>query len=253
MNKILLYIICLLVSVFVNGQAKPSGVLMQSIDAFDEKTNKYVPYLPGSTGHRLFYYRDSLVIFQVPHFTFSSTDTSSLAGTEKLLYVVFIDLRSLSFYEYPEFSAQSRFTKKYKQADSMPIKYSWNFYSFAETQKFDSVHWVADTIINNIKYRRLQALYSQDYQNSPTTVQKQRHIMQLLTSCAQKGSIFHMSRSLEKRYNAGCPFEIAIDRIVSPKGVFKIELQYMRPLTKHENEIFDIWEKNARLYPVKNK
>jgi len=224
---------------------------MQSVDVFNQKTQKYVPFFPGETGHRLFYYRDSLVIFPVHHFTFSSSDPKSLAGTDEILYVLFIDLRTLSFYEYPALSAQSKFTAKYMQADSTPIKYGWNFYSFAETRAFDSVHWITDTTISNLRYRRLQSSYTEDYRNSDYTIQKRLHIVHLLTSCAQQGSIFHMSRSLEKRSKAGCPFEISLDQCVSPRFTLKVEVKYVRPLTKEENRVFDAWEKNARLNPVK--
>lgn len=226
---------------------------MQSVDQLDEKQNRYIPYLPGETGHRLIYYRDSSVLFPVYKYTFTNPYSKGGEGFAELLYVYFIDLRTLSFYEYPSLSARSKFTRKYIQADSMPVYLGWNFYSFAEQQKADSLKWISDTIINNIKYKRLQYTYEEQYRKLDLSMEARHHIVHLLTSCQNEGSIFHISRYLERRSNAACPFEISLNQVVSPKFTIKVEVRYQRELTKEEHAIFDAWERNLKKYPVRKK
>ena len=219
------------------------GLLLNQSGFLDHNTKKYIPDQIG--GEHKVWYQDSIVIEESGR-TDIRNDSNGQRFISTVDHYIYIDLKTRSFYEYKTFSDTTKILKKYTQSDSININLGWSFFKYHNVIPRENMKVLADTIINNISYKRTESVHVvQDIRRGPVA----QSIVAYMR-CDKKNSIFHYDRALDEQI--GCPvtrFEMR-DKGAITSAVF--EMEFVRDiLTPEELKVFAAWKRNAKLNPVK--
>jgi len=261
-NKFFISIVVSFFSKNVIAQCNNCGVVIFKLERFDSSINKYI-HAKGEPDIKM-YYKDSIVI--IPTVESSSKEENGIETDyrEKDRYYTYVNLRSkcipgmssftkdsvysskykATFYEYPAFSKDSFFTRKYMELDTA-IARTWVFWGDQNKKlqiKKDSIIIIPDTIINGTLLKREKHFKVNDKGQIV-----QVHVSYYRCEVEDWMRIFVTSKNTED-----CIF-IRIDwKVITMKQPWLSQQHEFlsRKLTKEEIEIFDAWEKNEKNYPV---
>ena len=234
------FIFCLLTTKII-GQKNSEGVIGFGQRIFNNETGQFV--IPT-------YYKDYIKIWYKDSTVIEESEavysTKDITGKESICIEVdhysYIDLRTKSFYDYPAFSADLMFNKKYTLPDSVTGKV-WNFYTYHKIWPPETISFLPDTIINSVLNKRIKS----------TVIDSTGSLEEIdigYIRCDKKNSIFHIDRGLDEKI--GCP--VTKIEFINPKTKrdYYAEIVFLADkLTPEELMVFDAWEKNAKQNPVK--
>jgi len=186
------------------------------------------------------WYKDSLSIQEVKLLRFF-TSSKEKTFKEILLYYIFIDPKYNSYYYYKNFSDTASIFKSYAGVDSFKVDGGWNFYLKKDLNYEGSPEVFNDTVINQIRYKRMKF---------NTLMGKDNYITIAYFRCDKIGTMFKFDYSYSEKL--GCPLT-KIDDFPTERGTStKTEIDFLtNGLTSEELKVFDAWEKNEKKYPVK--
>jgi hypothetical protein len=274
-SRILIGFIILYFAENIYGQCDNCGIMILKMQMFDSSKNAFV-HGKGIPDTKI-YYKDSIVI--VPSTAVISNEVNGVETSyeEKDIYYTYINLRAkkivgmsaynkdsvffskynATFYEYPAFSKDSCFTKKYMNMDTA-ISRTWAFFfdrnNNKETKAEDSIALVrdkrtfktlSDTVINGVSFHR-EKHFMFDNEGKPVST-----AIPYFRCDVQDWMMIFMREKNDK----GCiATRIDFTSLNTNTNRFRwISQQYeflSRKLTPEEIEVFDAWERNERKCPV---
>lgn len=202
------------------------------------------------------WYRDSLVIERILGLYIEEDMDGREKRYTKTLYYTFIDLRTLSFYDYTSFSDTAKIIKKFTQSDTALVPGGWNFYlPIDKIPPVQPPELLADTILEGVTYKRVKIVCDSttfyDDSSGKLVERKVPQVEVLYMRCDKKGTLFQLRKPLSEKL--GCPIvrqdilpSLYVARPLSSQIHFLSET-----LTPEEIKVFDAWEKNAKMNPVK--
>ena len=248
-KKYILLFCILIICKIALCQCKNCGVAVMSRKIYDTVTNNYV--LPHFLPEYKVFYKDSTAIREVYKIR-REDETKYEISIDKY---IFIDLINRSFYEYAKFSVDSFFTKSYIPSDtSKDYSFAYIFFGYSDPQKNanpklslkipdEKYNSLPDTIIDAVKFKRLRC--EQIIKNGEIN---QLNIWTIYFRYDIKNSIMHYDKDFDQKMN----WPVVRIEVKDPKFQTCFEIKYERQyLTNEELKVFDAWEKNAKLNPVK--
>jgi hypothetical protein len=188
------------------------------------------------------WFKDSCVIIEGLSLNTYQIDNDAETWNTEVIKYIYLDLKTMIFHDYKNFSDTAIPTRKYKVADTVCV--GWNFYrrsSLVNTN--NTVTPAPDTIINYISYKRLKGVnIFFDDQNIET-----RSYYTYYMRCDKKNTIFHIDRLFDEKVN-DCP-AIRFDFDVPGRNANTLSTSYdyaSYKLTKREKGIFKKWAENAK-------
>jgi hypothetical protein len=242
-----LVVFCLFIAE-VHGQTSYSGSLKYGLRKLNPITGKFYADESFWTDQRI-WYKDSLVIQEVASKNYlydSSWKESFVIG---VLKYTFLDMRSMTFYEYKSFSDTAKMVERYLASDTAHIPGGWAFYKYTPGEKyngFGKAKILTDTVIDDITYKRITRLYTRQGQMDNIVPEKYINYYR----CDKKGMMmFSLYRELNE-IDCVCS---RIDIIPTAEGYVTLSRQvfYLADsLTPAEQKVFTAWEKYAKENPV---
>ena len=248
------------------SQSSNCGILISRFEIYDSTSGRFVhaKLIPN----KKIYYKDSIVIIPTVRSITNSVNGIETSYEEKNLYYTYINLRAkkidgmspyttdsmyfskynATFYEYPAFSKDSFFTKKYFSLDTAILR-TWAFFLDRvikdEPKKIDSIisTVLSDTIINGVTFHRKKNLILDTSGNI-------RSIVIAFSRCDVKNwmRIFIKNINDQGCINTGSYWKTEQRQWSSQHYDF-----LSRKLTKEELEVFKAWERNEKKHPVNKK
>jgi len=186
------------------------------------------------------WYQDSVGITQASGVQSVQNDTKDTLFAIPLGYR-FVDMRKKWVYEYRNLSDTAEIVGKYDKADSIGLTGGWNFYRKASI-KFDSLHIMGDTIINDVTYQKHR--YVQTFKGT-------RLLGEILSRCDRKGTLFQLDVGVSNAI--GCPMVKGTS--LTSDGRFattSVEIEFVRNrLPDSVRRVLEAWKRNVERYPVK--
>jgi hypothetical protein len=186
------------------------------------------------------WYKNDQAIEKITRVEFNEDIDGRKSMEITVLYYTFVDPRSASYYCYKNFSDTAVIIKR-GHIDSFENDGGWNFYTNRNIQFKDSPEFLADTVINEVNYKRVK-FKQQIRQRSLTSIAYFR--------CDKKGSMFTFYKSYSDEI--GCPMmrhdNFPLNKSENPVSA---EIDFVSDtLTREELKVFEAWERNARENPV---
>jgi hypothetical protein len=241
--KLLAYInICCWLLVACNSQGQQhfnAGVVKNSFEIFSATATP--PFLSSY----LIWYRDSTAIMEIKTVRFDMKYGQPTVRKDTIMHYLYMDLRTMTFYQYGTFTDTAQLQISYWQPDSLYIDGGWNFYYNKNVVMTDKPEHLDDTSINNIDYKRIKFVSFEDKKLGTYTIGYIR--------CDRGRSIF----SKEKIYSdsINCCLEKAeyFQNKTNIKGAMQ-GIEFVRDtLNTEEIKVFDTWERYAKQHPPKEK
>jgi hypothetical protein len=273
-SKIFISVLFLCLAKNIIGQSVNCGIVIVKFEVFDSSQNKFV-HAKGQPDLRI-YYKDSIVIIPSVGSISSEENGVETKYEEKDLYYTYVNLRSkkitgmsaytkdslyfskynATYYEYPAFSKDSFFTKKYMNLDTAGAR-TWGFF-FERNEKSKPEVTDSTTSIKD----KLSPIILPDTLINGISLHREKH-----TNYDKEGKIASISIPYYrcdiqdwmlifiKKNEKGC----LVTRIdftllnTNTKQLDWVSQQYeflSRKLTTEEIAVFSAWEKNEKNYPV---
>jgi hypothetical protein len=216
------------------------GVVIRKARFFDPAQKKFIAI--SQNKDMTMWYKDSLVIQEVNHIYQKEDENHNITWEVITERYKFVDLRTKEIYEYYSFSDTSKMIKKCAREDTGCARETWAIWT--ETHGFmpdrEPIK-MSDTIINDIKYRRVMYEQLMNTSRGVTTF----FVIGYLR-CDLKKAVLMYDKQFSKKM--GCPL-IRFDEYYSPPLYEPDygECEYLpRKLNARELKIFATWEKSAR-------
>ncbi len=273
--KIKLVLLFITLSNNIIAQCINCGLLTKQTLFFDSSKNQFV----NGSGSVKIYYKDSMAIVSSPgiYYTTVNNVATDKSTTKVKFYDVgytFIDFRfnplysntvrkkdsidvpkykSIVFYEYPAFSKDSFFIRKYLDIDTSIKRVGDHFYLHSyinnnvSTNKniTDSTIALSDTLIEGISYKRIK--------KTRTVNDPDKNIQSILVAYFQCDIEDWMIPFISEFDESGkCAFTRIDWLILNKQPWLSQRTEFLkRKLTPEEIAVFDAWEKNAKQNPLK--
>lgn len=239
--KSILGAICFFNSCQSQPDFKEEGFIILDGRMYDSSSGQYTK--EGFIPDMKIWHRGSLVIEEIKTIK-TSMDDGNFKYETPIAYYLLMDRDTKQFYHFSSFSDTARLLDQYKLADTSELKGSggWAFYKDINIEIVGPRTYLRDTIIDGIFYKRIHFNVKEGDFISPTVY---------YLRCDKKGSLFKFNKSLSKEF--GCPI-VRVDYLKTTENLTpsSSELVFVRnSLSKEENKVFDVWEKNIKEYPVK--
>jgi hypothetical protein len=257
------------------AQCDNCGIMILKMQMFDSSRNTFV-HGRGIPDTRI-YYKDSIVIMPSTAVISNEVNGVEISYQEKDIYYTYINLRSkkivgmsaytkdsvyfskynATFYEYPAFSKDSCFTKKYMNLDTA-ISRTWGFFLEKKNESYSEVKdstflakhkpnfmRLPDTVINGVSfYREKHYMFDNEGKLASIAIPYFRCDVQ-----------DWMMIFMKEKNDRGCiATRIDFTALNSFTGKLRwVSQQYEflpRKLTAEEIEVFDAWERNEKKCPV---
>ena len=273
MKLFLLILSLLMINKNIYCQCTNCGIIIKSELFFDSSKNEFNDWLPPVK----ILYKDSIAIISSPGTSFKTFNnvSSNKVITERKFYDVhytFVDFRfnpknicsshkndtlskskfkSIAFYEYPAFSKDSFFTRKYIDIDSSINRVGDHFYLNSNIRDGnilssikDSIISVSDTTIEGVFYKRTKKMR--------TVNEPDKHIQSIFIAYFQCDIDNWMLPFISEFDESGkCAFTRIDWLILNKQPWISQRTEFSkRKLTQDEINVFNAWERNAKLYPV---
>ena len=225
-------------------QFNKQGYAIQTQRFFDSSKNTYLfsELLPEFK----LWYRNSVSIREIDsiyHEEVSGKTTKYSVNPQKYF---FIDLRTRIFYEYAKLNKNEPLVKSFQVVDTMKMLYPSIYIFFGSKDSASRINMpnekyfeIPDTLIEGIKYKRLKCLHQVNYHGK-----SYKNVWIPYFRYDIKKSILHLSKEFDEKMN----WPMVKLEVFDVKFRTLLEINYVRSeLTKEENEIFDAWERNAKL------
>jgi hypothetical protein len=216
-----------------------SGVVDVSYQLYDTVGNQFKKSVHSF--NQKVWFQDSLAIEEVGMYL-SVTDTAGVTTQKTVtLFYRFNDLRTKSIYVYGSLSDTAEVLRRYKQSDSEHLAGGWQFNFKRDISKSGDLDAIADTIIDNVNYRRFVCKVNKPLPTSYSITYFRCDLINLPIS-------FDKGVSGE----VGCPlvkvFSYSTDKKQTP---YSTEINLIRPtLNEIEKKVFKVWEKYAFDHPL---
>lgn len=215
------------------------GVVKVTFDTFLDNA------FPALSASSLIWYSDSAVIMEIPTIRFESKNGEPAIRNDTIMHYLFIDLKTMSFYQYGTFTDTATLQKSYWQPDSLYIDGGWNFYYAKKVVMLDKPESLSDTAINSILYKRVKF----------STAEKQSRGSYAIgyIRCDRGRSVF----SCEQLYSDS--INCIMDKIesyntITNKKETATGTKFLRDsLNKDELKVFYTWERYAKKHPPTEK
>lgn len=188
------------------------------------------------------WYKDSSVIQEI-HRTHEHDSGGVVRRWYTIMHYRYIDLRTRAIYDYKTFSDTARMFHKAALPDTMMRDYGWSFYSETMLNAKGIPESLSDTTIGDVIYKRIKFHFDWD------DPQKKFKIGYL--KCDDRGNMF----SLEKAYcrKVNCTMVKSFDYFYGNAKPFAFkEVNFVSDtLTNEELKVFEAWDKNTLLNPIK--
>lgn len=218
---------------------KSAGVINTTFDTF------FGPSFPPFKSSSLLWYRDSTVIMEIATIRFESKNGGPSVRKDTIMHYLYIDLPTMSFYQYGTFTDTAILQKSYWQPDTLYIDGGWNFYGAKNSIMLDPPEDLEDTIINSIHYKRVKFTTAEKKARGSYAVGYIR--------CDRGRSMF----SSEKLYSDS--INCMMEKIESFNGKTNNKeiatgIEFIRDfLNANEIKVFDTWEQYAKKNPPTEK
>jgi hypothetical protein len=279
MKKKIIIIIYFISCVIYTGKSQciNCGIFIDKFRVFDSTRNQWIK---NGADTRI-YYKDSIAIVPMPKFFTTEMNGILTDQHQEDLNYTFIDLhvksylkpnsfskdslykkyvnnyKTATFYEYSAFSKDSFFTKKYSNLDTALKYVCCIFYlryndSYADSintdylKNFkDSTFFISDTVINSITYKRRKTFRFHKLNGIISSI----HISYARCDTEDWMKLFVSDTDIDKQ---GCIFTRIDWKVPSLKQSWlSQDHEFFPGLTKEQMEVFNAWEKNAKLNPVR--
>ncbi len=256
-------------------QCNNCGIVIFKMEVFDSIQKKFV-HGKGIPDKKI-YYKDSIVIMPSTALISNEVNGVEISYEEKDIYYTYINLKAkkvkgvtlynsdstffstynATFYEYPAFSKDSCFTKKYINLDTAIFR-TWAFFlersSHGKTKTTDSIPLIKetnasttlpDTVVGGVYFHREKHTYHD----------KDRRVASIAIPYYRCDVQDWMLMFVKEKNDKGCivpriDFTVLNSQTNQLKWVSQQYEFLPRKLTREEIEVFDAWEKNEKKYPV---
>jgi hypothetical protein len=213
------------------------GEAVERVSTFWKNNNNIdTPYITLSEKA---WYQDSIGITQICRIWSVETDTSRSINIITIGYR-FVDLKKKRAYEYASFSDTASVKRKYRYTDTTLFPGGWNF-ATRKPISVDSFHFLPDTIINAIAFKRCQVNFESD---------QYRFEGIGLFRCDKKNTHFKIDTAISNKI--GCPLvSFRYYPINNPHAILDQQVKFIsNHLPDSVLKVFAAWKRNENLYPV---
>lgn len=235
MIRVSLFLLFTVLILYSSAQTLNSGLLHKKMLIFDSSQNVFVT-LPQTRTTQV-WYKDSLVIQEVNKIEIDTDTSGTTRWRAYVLFYTLIDRKTLTVYNYKNFSDTAACFQKFNFVDSPDLFFGWNFFSTNGILTTNREH-LSDTVINGITYQRIAGSKftgegNRFYQTRIGYISCDPRFSRLLT--------FDNALTTEKN----CPV-MKIEMIDQEyRKRMMTEQEYQRFfLTEAELKVFNAWEKN---------
>lgn len=211
-----------------------SGQIRLDSNIFDSTQKKYINY--DYTSERKIWFKDSVIVQPALEVNFVEFKGKEEVTLIKVHYS-YLDLRSKTVYDYSSFSDTAKILRAYILHDTANLPGCWSFWKENFRIFSDNPKELADTVINNITYKRIIKKFAE------------KNITIGYLRCDKKGMIFHLDKNYDLKHD--CPI-VRFEYIYPGQSWIKNEILFVSDkLTDKEAKIFKKWEQYAKENPVK--
>jgi hypothetical protein len=234
---LLLSILCILLSFSCKEVKKENvrqGIVKYRGEFFD--TTGTFSSKPVVVDELRVFYKDSLAIEEIIRRSYITDTANKTTIEERISHYIFIDIPKGKYYFYKNLSDTAKSFKSYASLDSFKTHAGWNFINADATQFKGASQSMKDTVINNVKYKRLKkAIYFGKYPYSSIGYFR----------CDKIGTLFKFDTNLSD--SIGCPLVKIEDSPINKGAAIRSEIIFLTDtLSKQEVKIFDAWSKNEK-------
>ena len=247
--KTILFILSFAICQTILCQFDRQGYVTLSRKYFDSSQNKYV--LPALLIESKAIYRNRFAIREMDSIYHEEKNDKTIRYEIYPIKYFFIDLKTKKFYEYSKLEKNIKYSREFLLQDTMKeYPFAYIFFGSKDsasklTMPNEKYFEIPDTLIEGIKYKRLKCLHQMNYQGKNYETVWIPYFRYDI-----KKSILHLSKEFDEKMN----WPMVKMEVFGIKNRTLLEINYIRSeLTKEENEIFDAWERNAKLNSVTNK
>jgi hypothetical protein len=214
-----------------NGQNSKRGIVRAITHFYNEKgKSTFTHYLK-------IWYHDSIAIQEIRGVT-TVTSSEDTTVTYPLLFCRYMDLRSKMIYDYTSFSDTAGLIEQASLPDSLLDGPGWSFYSEKAPKIQGTPELLADTVIDNISYRRAKFSY--------TWYDPKKIFLIGYFRCDGKGDMFSLEKDFSRKWNCTMVKSFTYKfGMTIPYGSKEVEF-LSDELTKGELKVFEAWERNAQ-------
>ncbi len=216
-----------------------AGVVKSNFELFSTAAT------PPFVSSFLIWYRDSTAIMEIKTVSFDTKYGQATVRKDTIMHYLYMDLRTMSFYQYGTFTDTAQLQKSYWQPDSLYIDGGWNFYYDKNIVMIDKPELLHDTTINNIDYKRIKFVSLENQKLGAYSIGYLR--------CDIGRSIFSNEKIYSDSINCCLMKTEHFQNKTNIKGAMQ-GIEFLRDsLNTEEIKVFDTWEQYAKEHPPKKK
>lgn len=192
------------------------------------------------------WFKDSCIINEVYKITIEEDAYGVEKAWTEIEKYVFIDLKTMSFYEYSSFSDTAKLLESYKSSTNKSPSGIKSFIEHTiDTNLVNNGRMISDTSLDGVTFKRYRfyVKYNDADESDKTS-------FTMYFNCNEKLSVITYFKNMSKAI--GCPV-VRIDEDTESYSSFTSrEIKYRsNSLTNEQLKVFDIWERYAKRHPLK--